>query len=274
MKHLSTTGHAAVARTLKNKDELRALRREVLSLTDQCKDQKRQIRHLEDVVRKVLTDYRGWILLPPPELRTHVGRVADPGNFWRQGVDSSQRVLEVFGDDPGGLVLDWGCGPGRTLYWLHAKTAWREAYQGCDVDAEAIAWLRTQGIKCVEVCQDLPPLPYPDQHFVCFSVLTHIPPARHRAWFEEIHRVLKPGGRAYVTVHGDNNMLTTKTFTEEQRAAYFAQGWSWSEREGHYKHAATVTRAFTETALRGLFEVEQYRELGYHSMDDVIIRRV
>ena len=249
--------------------ELKALRRET-------EDQRRQIRSLEKVVTE-LRRQSGAMALPPLELRTHVGRVADMANYLGQGLDSARRVVEVFGEDPKGPVLDWGCGSGRTRLWLAEIGTWAENYRGCDVDDEAIDWLRRQGVNNLEVCGDLPPLPYPDQSFAglySFSVLTHIPPERHAAWYAEIHRVLKPGARAYVTVHGDDNMRSGKSFTEEERLAYAETGASWSERDGHYKHAATVAKAFTLEALGGRFEVEAYRELGYHSMDDMILTRI
>jgi SAM-dependent methyltransferase len=250
--------------------ELRALRREAA-------DMRRQIRSLEKVVTELGSRAGEAMPLPPPRLRTHVGRVADMANYLGQGLDSARRVIEVFGEDPGGPVLDWGCGSGRTRRWLAAVGTWADNYRGCDVDDEAVGWLRRQGASGVEVCGDLPPLPYPDQSFAglySFSVLTHIPPERHAAWYAEIHRVLKPGARAYVTVHGDDNMIAGKSFTDEERQAYAETGWSWSERDGHYKHAATVAKAFTFDALGGRFEVEAYRELGYHSMDDMILRRI
>jgi SAM-dependent methyltransferase len=253
----------------KLKAELKALKRQAVE-TD------RQIKQLERLATGLMRSRGNLILSPPPELRLHVGRVTDMANFWAQGQDSSSRVIEVFGEDPGGLVLDWGCGVGRTLQWLDGRGTWRANYRGCDVDEAAIAWLKSQGVASVEACSDLPPLPYPDDHFVglfCFSVLTHIHPERHRAWYQEIRRVLKPGGRAYVTVHSDANMIAGKSFTDEEKAAYFAKGWSFSEREGHYKHAATVTEAATRQAVEGLLEVERYRPVGYHRMDDLVLRK-
>jgi SAM-dependent methyltransferase len=249
--------------------ELKALLRETA-------DQRRQIRSLEKVVLE-LRSRAGAMKLPPPTLRTNVGRVSDIGNHLGQGLDSSRRVLEVFGEDPGGPVLDWGCGSGRTLSWLSGVGTWSENWRGCDVDAEAVTWLNLQGVDQAKICGDLPPLPYPDESFVglySFSVLTHIPPERHAAWYAEIHRVLKPGALAYVTVHGDDNMVSGKSFTDEERREYAEQGWSWSERDGHYKHAATVAKSFTLEALGDRFDVELYRELGYHSMDDMILRKL
>lgn len=239
-------------------------------------DQRKQIVQLERLVSELMTELQGICLLPPVELRMHVGARPSAANFWNQGRQSSRRVMEVFGEDPGGAVLDWGCGSGRTLQWLYALPAWREAYRGCDVDAAAIKWLRKKGFEAVAVCGDEPPLPYGDGLFAalfCFSVLTHIDPRRHRAWLEDIHRVLAPGGRALLTVKGDAEAADPAAIAPEHRRAYEAQGWLWAEHDGHYKSAAIVSRAFFTGLLDGLFEVESYREAGYHRMDEVIVRK-
>ncbi len=239
-------------------------------------EQNRQIFILEGIARKLMKQHGCLCLLPPPELRMNVGRVADVANFLGQGMASSARVVEVFGEDPGGPVLDWGCGSGRTLNWLIGVGRWRKYYRGCDVDGDAIAWLRSRKVRPVVSCGDLPPLPYPDESLVglfSFSVLTHIHPERHRAWYEEFRRVLKPGGRAYVTVNGDAGVFDRKTFSQEDRDLYAERGWYFSERPGHYKDAAAVSRRFSMKAVEGLFEVEEYRESGYNKMDDFILRK-
>ena len=241
-------------------------------------DQAKQIAWLEKLVADLLVEQRGFCILPPPELRLHVGARDSAANFWNQGRNSSARVIEVFGEDPPGPVLDWGCGSGRTLYWLYGRPAWRQAYRGCDVDAHAISWLRKKhGIEAVTVCGPEPPLPYGDAEFAglfSFSVLTHIAPARHRAWYEELHRVLAPGGRAYVTVNGDSLAADSAAFIPAEQALFARQGWLWAEREGHYKGAAVASRAFTEEALEGLFELERYGDAGYHQQDDMVLRRL
>ena len=241
-------------------------------------DQAKQIAWLEKLVTDLLVEQRGFCLLPPPELRLHVGARDSAANFWNQGRNSSARVIEVFGQTPPGRVLDWGCGSGRTLYWLYGSPAWREAYRGCDVDAQAIGWLKKKHrIDTVSVCASEPPLPYGDGEFAglfSFSVLTHIPPERHRAWYEELHRVLAPGGRAYITVNGDSRAADTAAFTDGEQTLFARQGWLWADREGHYKGAAVVGRGFTQKALAGLFELECYRDAGYHQQDDMVLRRL
>jgi SAM-dependent methyltransferase len=248
------------------------------ALQRRLRDQSKQIAWLEKLVTELLIEQRGVCLLPPRELRLHVGAQDSAANFWNQGRESSARVIDVFGEAPTGKVLDWGCGSGRTLYWLYGRKAWREAYRGCDVDAQAIRWLnKKQNIRTVKVCGAEPPLPYREASFVglfSFSVLTHIPPEMHRTWYEELHRVLKPGGRAYVTVNGDSRAADPAAFTPAEQALFARQGWLFAEREGHYKGAAVVSRAFTETALEGLFALERYRDAGYHQQDDMVLRRL
>ncbi len=253
------------------------LEKQLLLAKSQIAEQQRQIGLLEKIVRQELKTHRSFCLLPPPELRMHVGRVSDAANFWGQGMGSAKRVTDVFGQDPGGLVLDWGCGSGRTLNWLYGQGTWLRNYRGCDVDGEAISWLQAQGVKSVTTCGDMPPLPYTASKFVglfCFSVLTHIHPLNHRAWYEEIHRVLKPGGKAYVTVTSDAAIVGRKTITADDEAKYRESGWFYGERPGHYKDAVAVTRTFSLEATRGLFEVVRYSERGYHLMDDMILRKL
>ena len=241
-------------------------------------DQAKQIAWLEKLVTELLVEQRGFCILPPPELRLHVGARDSAANFWNQGRNSSARVIEVFGQTPPGRVLDWGCGSGRTLYWLYARPAWREAYRGCDVDAAAIRWLKKKhGVQAVAVCQPEPPLPYADGEFAgvfSFSVLTHIPPERHRAWHQELHRVLQPGALAYLTINGDSRAADPLAFTPAEQDLFARQGWLWADREGHYKGAAVASRAFTQRAIEGLFQLERYGEAGYHQQDDMLLRRI
>jgi SAM-dependent methyltransferase len=249
---------------------------ELTALAKTAEAQAKEIKILERLLAEALRQTNGICLLPPRSLRLNVGMVTAAANFWNQGRDSSRRVIEVFGEKPPGPVLDWGCGSGRTLNWLWAHPDWREAWRGCDVDAAAIAWLRGQGVGAVEVCGDLPPLPYPDSAFAgvySFSVLTHIHPKRHRAWLQEIRRVLEPGGRAYLTFNSDAHVADQGAFAEEDRRAYREKGWCYAKHPGHYKSAAAASWAYVQKGLEGL-EVERHRPSGYHRMDDLIVRRL
>jgi SAM-dependent methyltransferase len=236
-----------------------------------------ELRQLTSVVALLNKRHCHDLPLPPEYLRLHVGAQTSAANFMAQGANSSERVLEIFGENPAGAILDWGCGSGRTLRWLLHYAAWRENYRGCDVDREAIEWLRQNGQSNLEVCTDDPPLPYADQSFdglFAFSVLTHIHPEKHRVWYAELRRVLKPGGRAFLTTQGQHvvetlgSQLPPGTETE-----FSAKGFVHLKFEGHYKDAALVAESFTRRALEGLFTVEDYALTGYQNMDAFIVRR-
>jgi SAM-dependent methyltransferase len=252
-------------------EELGALRSELESA-------KREITQLAGVIRKVTHKYFAPLPMPPESLRLHVGTRTSDANFWWQGLNSSERVLGVFGDAPPAPILDWGCGCGRTLRWLQRSPAWRAHYHGCDVDAEAIAWLAANGVPNVAVCGDSPPLPYAAGTFAgvfAFSVLTHIHPAKHRDWFAELHRVLTPGGTAYLTTQGPSILAdASAAVAEGNRREFREQGCTYVRHEGHYKDAAFVSQSYTAGLLAGLFTVESYTERGYQNMDAFLVRRI
>ena len=227
----------------------------------------------DNVIRALVQRHYGSFKTPPPALRLNVGMIDTELNFWSKGIVSSGVAMQEFGTAPSFPVLDWGCGSGRTLYWLRCHPAWREHYYGCDVDADAIAWLQSEGEGQVDVCGAEPPLPYPDDTFgglVSFSVLTHIHPRMHGPWYAELQRVLAPGGKAYITVLGD---AVAAGMTADVRAGFARDGWAYVEREGHYKHTSMVTEAFSRAAFDGLFEVDRFVVGEYGNMDTFVLRK-
>jgi SAM-dependent methyltransferase len=217
----------------------------------------------------------GDVPLPNETLRMHVGARGTVANFLAQGANSSERVIATFGMEPDGRVLDWGCGSGRTWRWLQVFPAWRAAYHGCDVDGDAVQWLEERGVGTVRICNDDPPLPWPDGFFkyaFAFSVLTHIPPLQHRAWYEELSRVLQPGGRALLTTHG-RDVADSIPDSSDVHRSFEDNGHAYVVREGHYKDASLVSEFFTRNALAGLFNVISYQASGYQNMDAFLIER-
>lgn len=105
----------------------------------------------------------------------------------------------------GARVLDFGCSSGRVVRMLAARRPDTQM-SGCDVNAGAIAWARSAlpGIDFRE--QPLrPPLSYDDASFdaaYAISIWSHFDAAPARAWLDEMHRVLRPGGLLLITTHG------------------------------------------------------------------------
>jgi SAM-dependent methyltransferase len=243
--------------------------------TNASAELKRERDQLYRVYEMVNRRHFGNVPLPNEALRMRVGARATRANFLAQGANSSERVIATFGIEPDGPVLDWGCGSGRTWRWLQIFPAWRAVYHGCDVDREAVQWLNDRGVSTARVCDDQPPLPWPDGFFkdvFAFSVLTHIPPLRHRVWYEEIRRVLQPGGRALLTTHGRDVVASIPPSAEVHRS-FEENGHAYVVHEGHYKDASLVSEAFTRTALTGLFDLISYQTSGYQNMDIFLVER-
>jgi SAM-dependent methyltransferase len=106
--------------------------------------------------------------------------------------ESSKRILEL------------GCAAGRMIRWLHPLTEACEIW-GTDIDATAITWCQQHLSPPFHFATTtiFPHLPFEDQYFglvYAGSVFTHIDDLAD-AWFLELRRVLRRGGRLYITLH-------------------------------------------------------------------------
>jgi SAM-dependent methyltransferase len=103
---------------------------------------------------------------------------------------------------PGDLVIDLGCGSGRTLLWnrdLGAETIGVDISPFFSVDARRDVPL---------LLADLRRLPFGDATFTkawSLDVLEHLSPEALRAMLREANRVLAPGGSLFVYTHVRKN---------------------------------------------------------------------
>jgi len=149
--------------------------------------------------------------IPPIALRARVG---SPGidAFLRNGEVYERLLPETLGSVGRSLVefesvLDFGVGCGRVLVPLWRRWGGETSFHGCDIDEGAIAWLRTHYPALpVEVNGFHPPLPYAADSFdflYSVSVFSHLDERGQDDWLAEVRRVLRPGGVALLTVHGE-----------------------------------------------------------------------
>jgi SAM-dependent methyltransferase len=102
-------------------------------------------------------------------------------------------------------VLDFGCSSGRAVRPLAAAfphIRWR----GCDPNKAAIAWA-DRHLTQIEffVSPQSPPLPIAEGKLdlvYAISIWSHFAPDLGLKWFDEMHRLLKPGGLLAITTHG------------------------------------------------------------------------
>ena len=103
-----------------------------------------------------------------------------------------------------GNILEFGCGDGRMIRWLGHLAATREVW-GVDIHAQRIFWCKQHlgpGLRFLTTTT-VPHLPFEDRHFgfvFAGSVFTHIDDLAD-AWIAELRRILRPGGKLFMTVH-------------------------------------------------------------------------
>jgi SAM-dependent methyltransferase len=108
-----------------------------------------------------------------------------------------------------GSGLDFGCSSGRVLRVLAA--AWPEIrWSGCDPNQLAVEWAQEQfpAISFFSNAQQ-PPLPIDEGALglaYAISIWSHFAEALGLRWFDEMHRIIRPGGHLVLTTHGPQSV--------------------------------------------------------------------
>lgn len=227
----------------------------------------------------------GFNDLPPSYLRFRVHGQPHVDGFLKVGkqcMEDIETALRKIGKDLGSFqdVLDFGCGCGRTLIWSANRSQGTRFY-GTDIDAEAIAWCRTNlKLASFEVNDPQPPLPYPAGMFdlICaISVFTHLDEAHQWCWLDELKRVAKPGAILLLTFQGFN---CWKHIPEEQIAIIQANGFLFAQLSPRWKgvfpewyQSAFHTRDYILQHYSNYFEVLEYLPAGLCNHLDMVILR-
>ena len=108
-----------------------------------------------------------------------------------------------------GNVLEFGCGDGRMIRWLEYLAGDREIW-GTDMHAGRIFWCKQNLGPPFHfvITTTVPHLPFEDRHFgfiYAGSVFSHIDDLAD-TWFAELRRILRPGGKLFITVHLKNDI--------------------------------------------------------------------
>jgi SAM-dependent methyltransferase len=158
-----------------------------------------------------------WFLLDPakendplPQGENIYRVIATQDSFYYRmgGATVANRINEYLNRTQGnsvaniGPVLDWGSGCARVSRYLR-RLGCRELF-GADVDAANVGWCTANvpWLSAEHIALN-PPTPFASNTFglvVGISVFTHLREPSQFAWLSEIHRILRPGGTAIVTV--------------------------------------------------------------------------
>ena len=137
---------------------------------------------------------------------------------------------------PGARILDHGCAAGRMIRCLVDLADSCEIW-GTDITAEHIYWCQQHLSPPFHFATTtmVPHLPFEDRSFTliyCGSVFTHIDDLA-AAWLLELHRILAPDGRAYITIHDDNTLelLRGKHANSPFAAVVRARGYENADRD-------------------------------------------
>jgi SAM-dependent methyltransferase len=171
-------------------------------------------------------DDRG-LAVPPGYLRMLVAGGSSAEAFLDTGRLAAGSIREAFAEsgldlDGCDAVLDFGCGCGRVARWWPAEA--RAEWHGCDVNPKLVAWCATALPHLRVSANPLePPTTYRDGRFdavYAISVFTHWPEPLQHAWFRELTRMLRPGGRLLFTTHGE--AAVDEVLFEDERARFDA----------------------------------------------------
>lgn len=173
---------------------------------------------------------------PPEEVHSMTrGALAAAGGLYE--ADLIVDALRGTGVDMSSVAsgLDFGCSSGRVVRSLAAAYP-AIAWHGSDPNVPAIAWA-SENLPDIDffVNDNLPPLPLADASLdlaYAISIWSHFEPALGLRWFEEMHRVLRPGGHLVCTTHGLTSVahyaaldLRTPEQSREIADALYTHGW-------------------------------------------------
>jgi SAM-dependent methyltransferase len=164
---------------------------------------------------------------PPPSASESAAKRVPPMHKWisdkygrtveeylasgKRDLHDMEAILSRHGVSLAGMgnILEFGCGDGRMIRWLEDLAHDREIW-GSDIHAERIIWCKqhlSPPFRFVATTI-VPHLPFEDRYFgfiFAGSVFTHIDDLAD-AWLMELRRVLRPGGKLFITVHLKNDI--------------------------------------------------------------------
>ncbi|NEP78865.1 MAG: methyltransferase domain-containing protein [Okeania sp. SIO3B3] len=216
---------------LLNQQQINQLKHSLIALTPQFK-------HGEGIILlKVLAP-----LLPLPEEKDiKIIDVDGSGEFIRTSFKLLGDLIQRLGVQPTDHILDVGCNIGTAAYALVNYLQSSGRYEGFDMVKKLISWVQK------EITTRKPnfnfnwhnihhPLynptgtilainftfPYPDESFNCVCIshlLTHLQSLEVMHYLNEIHRVLKPGGRCLLIcflINSESEQLIAKGKSSQQ----------------------------------------------------------
>ena len=170
-------------------------------------------------------DQNCYLLGAPEEQKGGSGLPIPPSELWWGYTDSQKEYLEIgqknvaamrstldaagVSLEPGNRILDFGCASGIMLRWLLDVAKVGEVW-GVDISERHMYWCQQYLSPpfLFATTTSFPHLPFEDCYFdlvYAGSVFTHIADLTE-TWLLELKRVIRKGGRLYLTVHDEHTV--------------------------------------------------------------------
>ena len=144
---------------------------------------------------------------PPTAFMQRTSSLTEPRDFASHGAvmvralaDASPKPLNALES-----ILDFGVGAGRLARMFRGYPG---RYAGVDIDAELVAWvadhLKFVDVRHIGVREKFPFATASFEAAISISVFTHMEQRDHIFYLRELQRVIRPGGYALLTVHGES----------------------------------------------------------------------
>jgi SAM-dependent methyltransferase len=166
------------------------------------------------VVPKSETSGRDSRVVPPKETWISQKYGQTDEEYLASGQRDVREMLDIcrlasVSVDALGHMLEFGCADGRMIRCLRHLASDREIW-GTDIDAGRILWCKQNLGPPFHFITNttVPHLPFEDRYFgfiYAGSVFTHIDDLAD-AWIAELRRILRPGGKLFMTVHLKNDI--------------------------------------------------------------------
>ncbi len=176
-------------------------------------------------------------------------------------------------------ILDWGCGPGRIIRHLPDVIGNDCEYYGTDYNKKSIEWCAANlpGIS-FNLNSLNAELPYENNFMDVIygiSILTHLSGQKHYEWYNELYRILKPGGIMFLTSQGNNyrGKLTGSELEKYNNNDLVVRG---KVKEGHRTYSAFHPPGFMRKLFNNaeiLNHIEPSPEKGKWLPQDIWILR-
>ncbi len=180
---------------------------------------------------------------PPEEVHAMArGPLAAAGGLYEADMVASALGSVGASIESAADALDFGCSSGRLVRALSA--AYPEVrWHGCDPNGPAIEWARSAYPHVnLFLSGDRPPLQLPDGSLdlaCAISIWSHFAPELGLRWFEEMRRLIRPGGHLVCTTHGFTsvdfyvkNTLRTPQQSDEIVGGLYGRGWWYAQEFG------------------------------------------